>query len=49
MLCPVAEETGGDPQDMLDLSCELEKYYTVVSKIRTLTYGKLANLPIKFR
>ncbi|MFZ2147785.1 MAG: hypothetical protein WAV28_11250 [Sedimentisphaerales bacterium] len=26
---------------------EWEKYYTVVSKIRTLTYRKLANLPIK--
>jgi len=31
----------------LDISGELEKYYTVVSKIRTLTYRMLAILPIK--
>ncbi len=31
----------------LDISGELEKYYNVVSKIRTLTYRILAILPIK--
>jgi len=29
------------------LSGELENFYTVVSKIRTLAYSKLAILPIK--
>ena len=31
----------------LDIYGELEKYYTIVSKIRTLTYRKLPILPIK--
>jgi len=31
----------------LDMSGELEKYYNIVSKIRTLTYRISAILPIK--
>ncbi len=42
---------GGVPHKICrhysDLSGELEKFYTVVSKIHSLTYRKLVILPIK--
>ncbi len=48
-MCRIPAQTRDDPKDMpsLDIYGELEKYYTVVSKIHTLTYRRLPILPIK--